>query len=106
MYPLGGILLGSLVAGYLVSLFCRLSLRRERKPSWFLAPLSIGIGLVATLAATFQKDLFQPSHWSSKVEGSCLLLISGVPAAVLAAAVAIPLLCFYHQKYAQSHPKP
>jgi len=106
MYPLGGILIGPLVAGYLVSLFCRLSLRRDRKPSWFLAALGIALGLVATLAATFQKDFFQPSHWSSKVEGSAMLLITGVPAAVLAAGVAIPLVYFYGQKYAQSHPKP
>ena len=106
MYPFGAILIAPLVAGYLASLFCRLSSRRNKRPSWLLAPLSIAMGVVATWAATFQRDLFQPSHWSSKVEGSLMLTISGVPAAGLAAAVAIPIVCVYYKTYTRSHPKP
>jgi hypothetical protein len=95
-----------LVAGYLASLLCRVSLRRSRGPSWLIAPLGIGIGVVATWLVTFQEDLFQPSRWSSKVDGPFMLAVTGVPAVFLAAAVAIPVVYVYHQKYARSHPKP
>jgi hypothetical protein len=100
------ILIAPLVAGYLASLLCRLSLRRDRRPSWFVIPLAVAIGVVLTWLVTFQQDLFHPSRWSSKVEGSDMLAFAGVPAAVLAVVVALPIVGAYYDKYAQRHTKP
>jgi hypothetical protein len=96
------IVIAPLLAAYLSSRCCRLSLRLSRAPSWLIAPLSIALGVVVNWAVTFQKDLFHPSRWSSKVDGPFMLALTGVPAALLAAAVAIPVVCLYRQKYERS----
>jgi hypothetical protein len=103
---LAAIIIAPLLTGYLSSFLCRLSLRRNRPPSWLIAPLGIAMGVVATWVVIFQKDLFHPSRWSSKVDGPFMLALTGVPAVLLAVAVAIPVVYVYQQKYVRTHPKP
>jgi hypothetical protein len=102
------LLIAPLVGGYLTDLLCRLSRRRNRRPTWLIVPLAVAIGVIATWGALFQTDLFHPSRWSSKLEGDDLfaLALPGVPAAVLAAAVAIPILSLHYNKYARAHLRP
>ena len=87
MELLAAIIIAPLLTGYLSSFLSRLSLRRNRPPSWLIVPLGIAMGVVATWVVIFQKDLFHPSRWSSKVDGPFMLALTGVPAVLLAAAV-------------------
>ena len=100
------ILIAPVVTGYLASLLCRLSLRRGRRPSWFVIPVAVASGVVVAWVVTFQQDLFHPSRWSSKLDGPFMLALVGVPAAVLAVVVALPIVGRYYDKYAQHHTKP
>ena len=108
MVILAALLIAPLVAGYLTDLLCRFSRRRNRRPVWLIVPLAVAMGVIVTWGVMFQTDLFHPSRWSSKLEGDNLLALAipGVPAAVLAAAVAIPILCLHYNKYARTHPRP
>ena len=105
MYPFGGILIAPLVAGYIASLICRRLRRRDRRPSWLIAPLAIAVSVFVVWGATFQMDLFLPSRWSSgKVPMLGMLLISGVPSALVGAVAAIAVVYYYRLKYESTHP--
>ena len=108
MVILAALLIAPLVAGCLTDLSCRWSRRRNKRPTWLIVPLAVATGVIVTWGAIFQADFFHPSRWSSKLEGDNLLALAipGVPAAVLAAAVAIAILGLYYRKYARTHPRP
>jgi hypothetical protein len=106
MYPFGGIIVAGLVAGYLAAVLCRLRCRRGKAPSWFAALGPSLVGLLAALAATFQGDLFRPSHWSSKTDGLTMFLIAAVPSSFVALALASSVVAYYREKFALSKSMP
>ena len=100
MYPFGGILIAPLVAAYLASVICRLARRRNKRPSWLVAPLAIAFGIFAVWAATIQADFFRPSVWEAgKAPMWAIMLLSGAPALVLGTATTIPVVFHHRDKY-------
>src|SRR5436189_6150659 len=104
MYPFGGIIIAVLVAGYATSVICRFVLRRAKQPSWFIVLLTTGLSVIASLAATFQGDLLRPSHWSSKVDAPVMLMITGVPSALVAFVAALKIVAIYRDHYGSTNP--
>src|SRR6266487_2991868 len=102
MYPFGGIPLAPIVAGYLATVLCRMSLRRGKRPRWFVAAFCTLLGTFSALFATFQTELFRPEHWERRGGKHDLwidFLITGVPSIVLAAVAAFEFVRSYRKDY-------
>jgi hypothetical protein len=62
-----GFLLAPVVAGFLASTLCSLSILRHHKPPWFHASLSIALGIFSSLLVMFRRDALHPSRWRDRI---------------------------------------
>ena len=104
MYPFGGIPLAPILAGYLASVLCRMSLKRGKRPRWLIAGFCTLLGTFSALFATFRSELFRPERWDRGKHDLWIdFLIAGVPSAVLAAVAAFEFVRLYQKDYEHSN---
>ena len=93
-----------LLAGYLTSVICRFLLRRARRPSWMIGPATACLGAIPSVAALFQRGLFEPSDWSGALDAPLFVPLAGVASVVVALLASLSMLSIYRNKYEIAHP--
>ena len=90
-----GFLLAPVIAGFLASILCGLSILRLKKPPWFHAFLSIVLGVFSSLLAIFTSDVFHPSRWPSRIpeqwDSFVMALAASIPFSIVVALIVVAL---------------
>jgi hypothetical protein len=94
-FVLFGFLLAPVIAGFLASILCGLSILRLKKPPWFHAFLSIVLGVFSSLLAIFTSDVFHPSRWPSRIpeqwDSFVMALAASIPFSIVVALIVVAL---------------
>jgi len=90
-----GFLLAPVVAGFLASILCSLSILRHRKPPWLYALLSIALGIFSSLLVMFRGDALHPSRWHSKFyeqwDPLLMALTASIPCSIFVTIIVVTL---------------
>jgi hypothetical protein len=90
-----GILVAPVIAGFLASVLCSLSILRHQKPPWSHALLSILLGVCSSLVAVFGGEAFSPSRWPARIpeqwDSFVMALAASIPLSIVVAIIVVAL---------------
>jgi amino acid transporter len=88
-------LLAPVIAGFVASVLCGLSILRRERPPWFHAFLSILLGIFSSLLAIFGSDVFSPAYWPGRIpeqwDSFLIVMAASIPFSVVVALIVVAL---------------
>jgi uncharacterized PurR-regulated membrane protein YhhQ (DUF165 family) len=98
MYPFGGIILAPIVAGYAASVLCRLCARASRRAGFLVFAVSVVLGVVMSVVATFGRAAFFPGDRTWNKAGYVGEVMPAAMAALLLGAFAAAVVLHRHRR--------